>query len=109
MEYTNEQFFRLPKWAQTEINRLRNKNDYLTTRLNQMTGEEETNTFINEMMDKKPLPKNSSIHFELPEKGYINVIINNNQLLITGQGYKNKTFYIKPRVSNSICIDFLND
>lgn len=52
MNYTNQQFEKLPKWAKLEIKSLQNSKQYLTQRLKEYTGEEETNTYISEGMDR---------------------------------------------------------
>ena len=46
MDYTKEQFEKLPKWAQSEINRLKNENKSIKEKNNQIEGNSETNTFL---------------------------------------------------------------
>ena len=64
MSYTEKQFARLPKWAQVEITRLNNNLEYAERRVREVEGKDETNVFIDTMMDKIPLPKDSQICFK---------------------------------------------
>ena len=65
---TNEQFFKLPRYAQNEINRLRNNVDYFEEKLNQLKGKEKTNVFFSEGgAGERPLPRRSRVTFKLGE------------------------------------------
>lgn len=65
MKYTKEQLSKLPKWAQVEINRLIKDLEVCKADLRRMDGEVSTNTFIEDGLDKHPLPANTSIIFGL--------------------------------------------
>jgi ABC-type uncharacterized transport system fused permease/ATPase subunit len=109
MNYTQEQFDRLPKWAQLEINRLKNYTQSIEKQLRQEKGEEETNTFVRVVMDKYPMAKNAQIEFHTPdEKGFVEVRVNSHgKIDIQGDSRMGKTMVIMPRASNSFYIDFI--
>lgn len=67
MKYTEEQLSKLPKWAQVEIGRLTKDLEMCKADLRRIDGEGVTNTFIEDGLDKHPLPVNTSIIFGLKE------------------------------------------
>ena len=104
---TNEQFFKLPKWAQNEINSLRNNNESLQKQLDEMFGHSDTNTFMRSGMDRKGLPNNSNIEFNLPN-GNIEVRIDKGALSIYGS-YTRGRLAIFPNVSNVVRVEIISD
>lgn len=110
MEYTEEQFSKLPKWAQSEINRLKNNNKGLTEKLEQFNGQGETNTYLVDGMDKKPLPKNSHIDFMMGERNLnrVSVYVRSNGMVdINADSRLGHDVVILPRAANSFYISFI--
>ena len=62
-DYTQDQFDKLPKWAQQEIKVLEMREKELEIKLAQFAGEQATNTYISEGLKRTPLPINSNIEF----------------------------------------------
>jgi len=106
MEMENDKFFKLPKYAQNEINKLRNDVEYYKKKVNQIEGKEETNVYLTEgrIDNARPLPKNSQVMFVIKpeEKLYqqIEVRIREGRLEVSGY----RTLRIEPRASNVIHI-----
>lgn len=102
----NDKFFKLPKYAQNEINRLRNDVEYYKKKVNQIEGKEETNVYLVEglLSDARPLPKNSHIMFVVnpDEKIFqrIQISIKMNRIEVSGD----RTLRIEPRTSNAVHI-----
>ena len=102
---TNEQFFKLPKWAKLEITSLRNNIEYLKKQAAQLNGSEQTNTFIREGIDRKPLPKNSCIEFNTGNNKVHVYIRNDGTIDVNTSG--SDTTVILPRATNSFYISFV--
>jgi len=79
---TNEQFLKLPRWAQNEINKLRNDLERAERHAKQISGESATNTHMLVLLDKKPLPSNSNIEFTLPD-GRVTARVDGEKLYVT--------------------------
>lgn len=65
----------LPKWAQAHIRQLVMELEHAQAQLRQIEGKEETNVFLRDGIDKKPLPRNANIYFQIEGRmeyeGYI--------------------------------------
>ena len=109
MDYTQQQFEKLPKWAQYEINRLKNYTQSIEQQIRQEQGQEDTNTFVVAILDKLPMAKNAQIQFHTPDNnGYVEVRVNSKGVIdIHGDSRMGKTMVIMPRASNSFYIDFI--
>lgn len=110
MNYTKEQFEKLPKWAQSEIKVLSQNIKDLSEKMNQLNGDSETNTYLNDMLDKQPLPKNSVIRFHLGEKNlnHVSVYVNRYGVIdINGDSRLGKKMVIIPQAANAFYIDFI--
>jgi len=108
--YTEEQFNKLPRWAQTEIGVLKGKNEHLNKKLEQFNGQGETNTYIVEGMSKRPLPNNSIIGFVVGEEKFNNVsafVRKDGTLDINANSRGGETLVILPRASNSFYLSFI--
>lgn len=104
---TTDQLNKLPKWAQTEIKVLRSDNQSLKIKLNEMFGEAETNTYIEDLLDKKPLIKDASISFSITG-GTVRCRVDRfGNLDINSDSRVGKSFSILPNASNSITIKFI--
>lgn len=111
MNYTQEQLNKLPKWAKQEIERLTSANKSLESKMAQLNGTEDTNTFICEGMDKSPLPMNASIQFFLGEKqkNKIDVYIRKDGTLdIHGDSPVKQELVVMPRSANSMQLYFVD-
>ena len=95
---TEQQFNKLPKFAQSEIRGLRSDLEVADKKIGEIFGGEETNTLIWNNMDIRPLPNNSSIRFKLQNRNYIDIGVVDNILRI----YGNRGVSILPRAANSI-------
>lgn len=103
---TDEQLNKLPKWAQTEITVLRNDNQSLKRKLNEMFGEAETNTYMDDLLDKKPLMKDTSIVFSITG-GTVRCRVDRfGNLDINSDSRLGKKLAILPNASNAITIKF---
>jgi len=108
MIQTPSQFEKLPKWAQSELRRLENEVESLKRREAEMTGEAETNTFLHEFTDKKPLPNNAHVRFVTGEKGESNVTVYvRKDGTIDVNSHSPKTMVVIPRAANSFYIGFV--
>ena len=66
-------FDRLPKWARTEIERLRR--DLADAKERLAAGPENSNTFADPYLDKKPLGTDTTVEFRLASGGKVRVRI----------------------------------
>jgi hypothetical protein len=110
MDYTKEQFEKLPKWAQSEINRLKNENKSIKEKNNQIEGNSETNTFLVEGLDLKPLPKNSCVDFKTGKNNLntVSVFIRKNGTIdVNTQSKLGQLPVIMPMAANSFHISFI--
>lgn len=108
---------KLPKWAQEEIKFLQMKVEALTDKVNELSnvnaGVEETNTFILDGLNAKPLPKNSHIEFRLKDKygnleNKVSVYIRRDgNIDINAVSKDGSTFVVMPRASNSLYVNFV--
>lgn len=104
---------KLPKWAQTEIIRMENEIEFLTKKLEQVSGVAETNTFILDGLIAKPLPKNSHIEFRLKDKygnleNKVSVMIRRDgNIDINAVSRDGSAFVVMPRASNSLYVNFV--
>lgn len=109
MNYTQEQFDKLPKWAQSEIRRLQSDADYLDRRLKEFSGEASTNTFILDMLDKMPIQKNANVQFRTGEnmQNRIEVRIKGeNEIYVNADSGVGHKMAIAPDASNAFTIRF---
>jgi len=110
MNYTQEQFDKLPKWAQSEIKVLLQNVKDLSEKLSQVNGVSETNTFLHDMLDRQPLPKNSVIRFHLGERNlnHVSVYVNRHGVIdINGDSRIGKKMVLIPQAANAFYIDFI--
>ena len=111
MNYTEEQLLKLPKWAQQEIKCLTQNLEYAKKQIAMYNGTEETNTYIREGMDRKPLPKSASVEFKIGERQENTTtvrIVNNKTIDVNTDSRSGGTLVIKPRSANSFYIEFTN-
>lgn len=111
MDYTKEQFEKLPKWAQSEITSLRNDNDSLKSKLLQYEGMEQTNTYISEGPSRKPLPNSANVEFCVGVGGLnkARVYVRDNGVIdVNTDSRLGHEMVIRPRAANSFYIDFVN-
>ena len=101
MNITNEQFFKLPKFAQREINKLRNDLDYHKKKIDEMLSTEPSNVQISQYPENKNLPNNSNIRFNFKDGNYMEISIIDEQIRVHGYN----AIKILPRASNSIVLD----
>jgi len=102
---TNEQFLKLPKFAQNEINKLRNDLTWTEKKMDEMLSVEPSNVQISEYPKNKNLPKNSQIRFNFKNGTYIEIRIVEEQLRVHG----NDSVKVLPRASNSLYMEVKND
>jgi hypothetical protein len=111
MDYTKEQFEKLPKWAQSEITVLQNTNSSLIESVKQINGESETNVFIRRGLDNQPLPKNASIEFKtgLRNCNSVRVYVRpDGEIDINTDSRLGHEMVIRPRAANSFYITFID-
>jgi len=112
MAYTEEQLLKLPKWAQQEIKTLEQNLASANKTIAMYDGTEETNTYINNFLSVKPLPKNASIEFKIGERQENTVrvrVVDNKTIDVNTDSRTGGTLSIKPRATNSFHIQFHND
>ena len=110
MNYTKEQLEKLPKWAQSEIKRLEGLTLTLEQRLAEFNGESETNTYLVEGLDRKPLMKNAQIEFTtgFNNMNKVNVYIRQNGIIdINSDSRLGQELVILPRACNSFYLYFI--
>ena len=95
---TEQQFNKLPKFAQAEIRRLRSNISEADKNINKMFSTEISNTQFRYNMGMKNLPENSNVRFNLPGMNYIDIIVTGGKLRV----YGNTSIKILPQASNSI-------
>ena len=106
-----KQLEKLPKWAREEIQRLENYKNYLEEKLAQFEGKEETNTFIENLLQVNPLPKNARIVFKIGESKKNKVrfyIKENGDIDVNSDSTLGQIAVIMPRASNSFYIRFID-
>jgi hypothetical protein len=108
MRYTEEQFSRLPKWAQNRIKSLEQTVSDLEKRIAQYDGTEETNTYYVDLLEERPLPKNAPVKFASSYHSSVCVYISNDgHINVNGDSISGKTMVIMPRTANAFYIDFI--
>jgi hypothetical protein len=111
MNYTQEQFDKLPKWAQSEINKLKNYTQSLEQRIMQETGEAETNTYLRVFLEKHPMAKGSQVEFNLNDNnGSVEVRVDRSGefIILYADSRRGKDMVIKPRSGNMFHIRFID-
>lgn len=101
MSMTNEQFFKLPKFAQMEINRLRNDLTWNNKKIDEMLSTEPSNVQISQYPDNKNLPNNSNIRFNFKSGNYMEISIYDEQIRVHGKN----AIKVLPSASNAILLD----
>ena len=110
--YTQDQFDKLPKWAQQEIKTLEMRQLEIENKLSQYSGEQETNTYIQEGLSKTPLPINSNVEFRVGRDGAnkATVYVRSDGLIdVNTDSRLGHTMLILPRAANSFYIAFVSD
>lgn len=110
-KYTKEQFEKLPKWAQDEINSLEMYRKSLHQRLMQFEGKSETNTYIREGLDRLPIQNNAHVEFTTGERN-----LNTASIYVRGDGTIDvntdsrlgHTMVVMPRAANSFYITWVD-
>lgn len=99
MNYTEEQFNKLPRWAQNEINRLEHNIIHLVKKNDEIYGEVSTNVFVQDLMEEPTLPKNSIVNFYADENNQnrVTVSIKNGKLQINGDSAIRKDMVLRMR------------
>ncbi len=96
---------RLPQWAQKHIRQLTGELEQVKAQLQQFEGKEETNVFLRDHLDKKPLPRNANIYFQIEGRvdyeGYISCRLKDSTTLYIQAG---RGIRIIPEAANSISI-----
>jgi hypothetical protein len=106
MDYTLEQFGRLPKWAQAEIKRLTRCNKGLTDRLAELSGEKDTNTFVCDRLTYRPIENNARVEFRTGDDSVTVHIDREGMIDINANSWKGKRVAILPGYSNAFKITF---
>ena len=104
-----EQLKKLPIWAQNEFNALTANIELYKRQLAEINGELDTNTFMSEGLNERPLPKDSHINFRV---GYNNVsvyIMKDGTININTDSRTGHEVVILPRASNSFYLKFVKD
>ena len=109
MDYTKEQFEKLPKWAQDKIKYLEINNNYLEKKLLQFQGKEGTNSFIINGIKRLPLCNNAQVEFIIGflNKNSISVYpMYDNCIYVNAHSSLGQKMVIIPNTSNSFYIGF---
>jgi hypothetical protein len=111
MDYTHEQFNKLPRWAQSEITRLTNDNMGLKSMLSEISGNSETNTYVSRGLDRRPIENNASVDFHVgPDQcNMVSVTVDRHGSIDVNTGSRRgHTTVIMPRAANSFKIAFID-
>jgi hypothetical protein len=111
MNYTKEQLEKLPKWAQSEINRLERLTKTLNQRLAEFNGEAETNTHLLDGLDRLPLMNNAIIEFSIGDNKLNRVVVyirKDGVIDINSDSRLGEQLVILPRASNSFYLTFID-
>jgi hypothetical protein len=111
MSYTQEQFDKLPKWAQSEIKRIDQYTKTLEQRINEFSGQSVTNTYIQDGMDIIPLLNNARIEFTTGHEGTdrVRVCVDRHGMVdINTDSRMGKTAVLVMSASNSFRIHFIS-
>lgn len=112
MGYSKEQLEKLPKWAQSELNRLQGLTQTLEQRLSEFNGESETNTYLIEGLDKKPLMNNAHIEFTTGQNNLNKVCVyvrRDGMIDINSDSRLGHTLVVLPRAANSFYLTFVEN
>lgn len=112
MDNKNEQLEKLPKWAQSEIKRLEGLTKTLEQRLSEFNGESETNTYLVDGLEKKPLMNNAQIEFTTGKNNNNRVTVyvrSNGAVDINTDSRMGHTMVILPHAANSFYIKFMEE
>lgn len=111
MEYTEKQVEKLPKWAQSLIKGLEQKESHLTKLLAEYNSEIESNTLIRDGFDKKQLPNNSVVEFMTGHNNAnkVTVYVRRDGFIdVNTDSILGQNMVILPRASNSFYITFVD-
>ena len=106
-----EQFEKLPKWAQSEIKRLQTLTQRLSEKLSEFNGESETNTYLVENFEKKPLTNNAQIEFSIGHNkmNKVTVYVRSDGMIdVNAYSSLGQDLAILPRSSNSFYLTFID-
>lgn len=109
---TEEQINKLPKWAQIEVKSLQFQNLYLIEKLKEINSESDTNTFIRDGLDKRPLQRNAQVEFRTGDRDANSVTVyrrSDGLIDVNTDSRLGHTMVIIPRASNSFYINFIKD
>jgi hypothetical protein len=112
MIITEEQFKKLPKWASQELIRLQREVDSLKEKLDCIAIDAETNTFIIDGIDSRPLPKNTQIKFKTGNHNANRVTVyvtRDGNIDVNTDSRLGQKMVIMPRAANSFYITFVNN
>ena len=111
MHYTKEQFEKLPKWAQIEINTLTSTVKNLESRIEAYYERGETETYICDGLDLKGLPKGSCIEFKTGQryKNKVSVRVERSgKIYFNSDSRTGQSMAIRPSAANAFYIDFID-
>lgn len=108
MEYTSEQLEKLPKWAKSEIIRLSNNNTNLESKISEMLGNSDTNTFIIDGLYEKPLINNAIVKFKTNKNSATVYVEKNGKIYVNTDSRTGKRMIILPIATNCFNIDFID-
>jgi hypothetical protein len=101
----NEQdITKLPRWAQSRIQVAEMRLKEAQTRIDQINGMADTDTFIAEYPDMRPLPKDSNIRFMLDKRKWINVRIRAGRVLVMGS----YAIDLRPESANTLSVGVMD-
>lgn len=111
MSVTASELSRLPKWAQSEITRLRSNLASSEAKLAAAIGATKSLVEVDPHRQLDPgrarlfLPDNAVVRFSLPA-GFVEAHIERDRLIVSAQGLAHGEFIVRPIVSNSIAVGF---
>ena len=110
MDYTKEQFEKLPKWAQSELQRLQKLAKTLSKSLSEFNGESETNTYLIDGLEEKPLVNNAVIQFCTGPNKLNRVtirVLHDGAIDVNSDSRISQELAILPRAANSCYLTFI--
>lgn len=110
MKFTQEEFNKLPKWAQCKVTVLEREVESLSKKLSDFNGETISNTVRRDCLEKFPLPNNSQIEFLTGENKTekVTVYVRSNGFIdVNTDSRTGKRMVIIPQASNSFYISFV--
>lgn len=96
-----EDVSKLPKWARHRLAKLEADVGVYNQKLDELSGDAETNTFMGFPHKQQPLPKDETICFCVGDS-YLSVRVKGNYIYLNGS----ENITIKPRASNAVEIGF---